>query len=39
MLPSSNWLGRHPFTVEIYGFESRRQYKVEALNQKGKVVT
>ena len=23
IVPSSNWLGRNPFTVEIYGFESR----------------
>lgn len=27
MLPSSNRSGRHPFTVEIYGFESRWQYR------------
>ena len=27
MLPSSNRSGRHPFTVETYGFESRWQYR------------
>lgn len=27
MLPSSNRSGRHPFTVEIYGFEPRWQYR------------